>query len=191
MRFAGIDIASENHVVAVVDVEGQVLVKATSFKEDAGGYQRLLELLGPPEGCLVAMEATGHYWQNLFAFLAAEGFQVALLNPLRTHHFAAEDLRRAKTDAIDAVGIARFAQQKRPAVTALPDEATLELREMVRLRDRMMQDLGDRVRQLHRSSYQLQQWGERQLYPGDAGCRRSSRRGPEYNWRTGRRRQPL
>jgi len=60
-------------------------------------------------------------------------------------------MARAKTDAIDAVGIARFAQQKRPAVTPLPDEATLELRELVHLRDRMVQDMGDRVRQLHRT----------------------------------------
>ena len=52
MRFAGIDIASENHVVAVVDVDGQVVVKATGFKEDAAGYARLLALLGSPEGCL-------------------------------------------------------------------------------------------------------------------------------------------
>jgi len=138
-------------VVAVVDENGKVSIKATSFAEDADGYAKLRKVLGSPGEALCALEATGHYWQNLFAFLAAEGFAVALLNPLRTHHFAAEDLRRAKTDAIDAVAIARFAQQKRPGVTALPDEATLELREMVRLRDRMMQDQGDRVRQLHRT----------------------------------------
>lgn len=151
MRFIGIDIGAESHVVAVVDEAGGVLVKSTPFSEDAEGYAKLRALLGSPEETLCAMEATGHYWQNLFAFLAAEGFQVALLNPLRTHRFAGEDLRRAKTDAIDAVGIARFAQQKRPVVTPLPDEATLELRELVRLRDRMVQDMGDRVRQLHRT----------------------------------------
>ena len=151
MRFIGVDIGADTHVVAAVDDGGKILVKPTSFAEDADGYAKLRKILGSPGDALCALEATGHYWQNLFAFLAAEGFQVALLNPLRTHHFAAEDLRRAKTDAIDAVGIARFAQQKRPAVTALPDEATLELRELVRLRDRMVQDLGDRVRQLHRT----------------------------------------
>jgi transposase len=150
MRFAGIDIASETHVVAVVDVEGKVLVKATEFVEDAGGYARLLELLGSPNDCKVAMEATGHYWQNVFAALASAGFEIALLNPLRTHRFAEEDLARTKTDAIDAVGIARFAQQKRPVPTRLPDSATQELRELVRLRDRVVQDLGDAVRRLHR-----------------------------------------
>jgi transposase len=150
MRFAGIDIAAEEHVVAVVGESGAVEVKATPFGEDAAGYQSLLELLGAPEDCLVAMEATGHYWQNVFAVLAANGFAVALLNPLRTRRFAQADLQRTKTDAIDAVSIARFAQVKCPAVTRIPDEVTQELRELVRFRDRLLQDMGDRVRQLHR-----------------------------------------
>lgn len=150
MRFAGIDIASEQHVVAVVDERSEVLVKPKTFGEDAEGYQKLMELLGKPEELLVTMEATGHYWKNLFAALVAAGYTVALVNPLRTHRFAGEDLERTKTDAIDALGISRFAAQKRPVPTRLPDSATEELRELVRLRDRFVQDFGDRVRQLHR-----------------------------------------
>jgi transposase len=150
MRFAGIDIASEDHVVAVVDDEGTVVQKATSFAEDAAGYEKLVAVLGSATSCVVAMEATGHYWQNLFAALAARGFEVALINPIRTHRFAQEEMARTKTDAIDALGIARFAQQKRPPATSLPDEATQELRELVRLRDRVVQDLGDATRRLHR-----------------------------------------
>lgn len=151
MRFIGIDIGSEKHFVAMVDEAGKVLRKAMPFGEDAGGYAALKRVIGEPADALVAMEATGHYWQNLFTFLYAAGFSVALLNPYRTSRFAEEDMRRAKTDALDALGIARFAQQKRPAATQLPDAATLELRELVRLRDRLMQDLGDRTRQLHRA----------------------------------------
>jgi transposase len=150
MRFAGVDIASETHVVAVVGDNGEIAVKPTSFAEDAAGYRKLFALLGAPGDLLVAMEATGHYWKNLFAALAAAGFAVALINPLRTHRFAAEDLERTKTDAIDAVGIARFAAQKRPATTQLPNAVTEELRELVRLRERLLQDFGDRLRQLHR-----------------------------------------
>jgi transposase len=150
MRFAGIDIASETHVVAVVNADERVEVKSTPFTEDATGYQKVLDLLGTPGEVLIAMEATGHYWKNLFAVLAAAGHHIALLNPLRTHRFAAEELARTKTDAIDALGIARFAAQKRPPVTPLPDALTEELRELVRLRERLLQDLGDRVRQLHR-----------------------------------------
>jgi transposase len=110
----------------------------------------MLTLLGPATDTLVAMEATGHYWKNLFAVLVTQGFVVALLNPLRTHRFAAEELQRTKTDAIDALGIARFAAQKRPAASRLPDAATEELRERLRYRDRLSQDFGDRERQLHR-----------------------------------------
>lgn len=150
MRFAGIDVASEKHFVAVVDAASNELVKSKPFGEDAEGYEKLFELLGQPDGMLVAMEATGHYWKNLFVALAAKGFQVALLNPLRTNRFAAEDLQRTKTDAIDALGIARFAAQKKPEPSRLPDSVTEELRELVRLRQRLVQDFGDRTRQLHR-----------------------------------------
>jgi len=150
MRFVGIDIGADSHMVAVVDEAGGLLVKPTKIPEDADGYRRLLELLGESGNTLVAMEATGHYWKNLFAMLAGHGFVVALLNPLRTARFASEELARTKTDAIDALGIARFAAQKRPAPTRLPDGATEELRELVRLRDRLVQDFGDRLRQLHR-----------------------------------------
>jgi transposase len=150
MRFAGIDIASETHVIAVVDTDGTVLSKPTSFTEDAAGYEKVTRLLGTPGEVLVAMEATGHYWKNLFAVLAAAGHSVALINPLRTRRFADEDLARTKTDSIDALGIARFAAQKHPPPTRLPDPVTDELRELVRLRERLMHDFGDRLRQLHR-----------------------------------------
>jgi transposase len=96
------------------------------------------------------MEATGHYGKNLLITLVGWGFPVAVLNPLRTRRFAEEDLTRAKTDSIDALGIARFAALKRPSPTALLDAATEHLRELARLRDRLVQDSGDRQRQLHR-----------------------------------------
>jgi transposase len=150
MRYAGIDIASETHVLAIVAADGTVAVKPTAFAEDDSGYQNALTLLGTPGEVLVAMEATGHYWKNLFAVLAAAGHAVALLNPLRTHRFAGVDLQRTKTDAIDALAIARFAAQKRPPTTPLPDALAEELRELVQLRQRLLQDFGDRVRQLHR-----------------------------------------
>ena len=70
---------------------------------------------------------------------------------MRTRRFAEEELQRTKTDAIDALGIARFAAQKRPPATQLPDVATEELRELSRLRDRLQEDFASRLRQLHRA----------------------------------------
>jgi len=150
MRFAGIDVASQTHVIAIVDEARDVLVKPIPFTEDAAGYQKLFATLGMPDDILVALEATGHYGRNLLAAMHERNFRCCLLNPLRTRRFAQEDLARAKTDSIDALGIARFAVQKRPLPTPAVDAATDELRELVRLYDRVNQDLFDRVRQIHR-----------------------------------------
>ncbi len=46
--------------------------------------------------------------------------------------------------------IARFGAQKRRAATCLPEAAAAELRELVRLRTRLMQEVIDRINQLHR-----------------------------------------
>jgi transposase len=150
MRFFGVDIASEVHVVAAVGAEDEVLLKPTKVEETGAGHERLLELLGDKADALVIMEATGHYWQNVFARLAGAGFQVAVVNPLAVRRFGESQLTRAKTDAADALLIARFGRAHRPLAAAVPDEALMELREHMRLRDRWVQDLGDRVRQLHR-----------------------------------------
>lgn len=137
MRYARIDVGGERHMVAMVGEDGEVLCRSSPFDENASGYAHLFELLGSPEGCLLALEATGHYWRNLFVALVAKGYTVAVLNPLRTRRFAEEELQRAKTDAIDALGIARFAVQKRSPATQLPDVGTVELRELARLRKRL------------------------------------------------------
>jgi transposase len=70
---------------------------------------------------------------------------------LRTARFAEEELRRTKTNAIDALGIARFAQQKRPRAAHLPDVVTEELRELERLGERLVEEFAGRLRQLYRA----------------------------------------
>jgi len=54
MRFAGVDVASQTHVVAVITAASEILVKPTSFAEDAAGYERLFSLLDPPIDILPA-----------------------------------------------------------------------------------------------------------------------------------------
>lgn len=150
MRIYGIDIASKVHVIAGIDGDGDVLLKPTKVEETGAGHDELLRMLGETSDALIVMEATGHYWKNVFARLSAAGFAVAVVNPLAVRRFAESLLTRAKTDASDALLIARFGQAMRPRPAAVLDAQLEELREHVRLRDRWVQDLGDRVRQLHR-----------------------------------------
>ena len=147
--FAGIDIASERHMLARLDGSGAAIGKPIAITEDRDGYDAMLRALGQPP-VLVVMEATGHYWKNLFAVLASAGHEVALINPLAARRFQEANLERTKTDAVDAQGLARLGFEKRPAPTRLHDEAAEALRELVRHRDRLRQDFDDRVRQLHR-----------------------------------------
>jgi transposase len=149
LMFAGIDIASERHTLARLDDSGTSIGKPIAITEDREGYDVLLKALGAPP-VLVVMEATGHYWKNLFAILTAAGHEVTLLSPLVARRFQDSSLERTKTDAIDAHGLARLGFEKRPASTRLHDEAAESLRELVRHRDRLRQDFDDRVRQLHR-----------------------------------------
>jgi transposase len=62
----GIDVGAERHVGASVNAAQAVVLKPTGFTEDAAGYQHLLTLLGPATETLVAMEATGHCWRNVW-----------------------------------------------------------------------------------------------------------------------------
>jgi transposase len=153
-HFVGIDVGSEAHVLAAVDGRGDVVQRPVRLAEDAEGYARLdatLAAAGAPAATLVVCEATGHYWQNLVAHLWAGGWRVALVNPVRTARYAAEDLARTKTDALDALALARFAREKRPAPVPVTDAATRELTELARLRGRLLADFQDRLKQLHRA----------------------------------------
>ena len=62
--------------------------KPMQFANSAEGFGKCaayLEGLGAPaEEMLVGMEATGHYWLPLFSFLHAQGYDVVVINPIRT-----------------------------------------------------------------------------------------------------------
>ena len=117
MLVAGIDVGAEVHHVAVMDQFEAVVTKPTVFEENASGYEKLFALLACAgarggedlplatasaleQSTLVVMEATGHYWQNLFAALVAKGFGVALVNPLRTHQLRGRNWRGPKPIAL-------------------------------------------------------------------------------------------
>lgn len=88
------------------------------------------------------MEATGRYWVALFDFLAANGFEVAVINPIQTDAWRRVDtVRPAKTDGIDALLIADLLRCKRFEPSALGDEAPEELGQLARYRFELVQEL--------------------------------------------------
>lgn len=97
----------------------------------AQGVAELVGALGDPAGCLVVLEASGGYERTAHQALVAQGVPAAIVNPKRVRDFAKASGLLAKTDRVDARLIARYGAVMRPAATALPDPARLELREIL------------------------------------------------------------
>ena len=135
----GIDIAKREHVAAVVDQDGKLLVGSFKFSNTADGFAKLLVRLEQAgvtgENTLVGMEATGHYWIALFDFLCSQSYKVAVINPIQTNAFRrVETVRKVKTDAVDAVLIADLVRFKTFEPSAMADEATVGIRDLARFR---------------------------------------------------------
>ena len=94
---------------------------------DEAGLAALCEQLRTVRPTLVVMEATGGLETNLASSLAAAGVAVAVVNPRQVRDYAKACGRLAKTDRIDALILAAFAQAIRPQVRPLKDEQTQAL----------------------------------------------------------------
>src|ERR671916_471427 len=117
--------------------------------------QRRLRAAGvPPASTLVVLEATGNYWVALAVALHEAGYRVSVVNPRQAHHFAKAQLRRAKTDALDAQDLARLAAALQPAPWAPPPAVYHEVRQRLVARDGL---LAMRT-QARNQRYALLQW---------------------------------
>ena len=141
----GIDIAKRAHVAAAVDAGGREVFGPFRFNNTADGFAKLLARLAKagagPDGALVGMEATGHYWIALFDFLCSHGWKVAVINPIQTDAFRrVETVRKLKTDASDALLIADLVRYKAFEPSAMADEATAGIRDLARFRMSLVQE---------------------------------------------------
>ncbi|WP_417413542.1 IS110 family transposase [Hoeflea sp.] len=105
----------------------------------AAGLSELIDRLKPLSVDLVAIEATGGFETIASASLASAGLPVVIVNPAQIRHFARALGKHAKTDPIDAMVIARFAQATKPEVRPLDDEATQLLSALVTRRRQIIE----------------------------------------------------
>lgn len=139
MHYIGIDIAKRRHFAAVRGDDGKAVGCAHQFANDLEGFEGLLRYLGQagvsPDDSIAVMEATGHYWMALYAFLVDHGYDVAVVNPVLISAFRKSDtLRKTKTDKVDALLIAKFAHEKRPSTSPASIEASDGLKQLARYR---------------------------------------------------------
>ncbi len=89
---------------------------------DDAGIDTLVSRLLEESPVMVILEATGGFERAVVGALAAAGLAVAVVNPRQVRDFARATGRLAKTDALDAGVLARFAEAIQPTPKALPDE---------------------------------------------------------------------
>jgi transposase len=124
--FIGIDVAKDR-----LDVHVRPSDEAFTVARDSEGLARLMERLRPLDTYLVVVEATGGFEQTLAAALVAEGLPLAVVNPRQIRDFARATGQLAKTDALDAKAIARFAEAIKPEPRPVPDDQARALGELV------------------------------------------------------------
>jgi len=134
--YVGIDVAKATLDVAVAPPAERWTLAYTE-REMAGLVTRLTALAP----ALVVLEATGGLEGPLVGALAAAGLPVVGVNPRQIRDFAKATGTLAKTDALDATVLARFAATVRPTPRPLPDAATQTLAALVTRRRQLVEML--------------------------------------------------
>lgn len=133
----GIDVSKADFHACLI--QGQRRVRST-FPNAPAGYRQLQRWLRNRHSAEVhaCMEATGAYWLGLATALYNGGARVSVVNPSQTVFFARSQLRRTKTDAVDAEMIAEFCAQRVPEPWVPPAKEILELRGLLTYRESLV-----------------------------------------------------
>lgn len=152
MLYLGIDVGKFSHSLCLLDQAGEKRVFQIS--SDKQGFEKLEQLVREKlkdNELLIGMEATGHYFLNIYDFLLRLGISkdnLVLLNPLQVKAFRNTNLRGAKSDDIDATRIAvllRFGDFQRCNVAI---DKLINLRQLTRLRSELVALNGDIKRKI-------------------------------------------
>jgi transposase len=130
--FCGIDVSAKTLAVAVQREDQEGLLQK-QFANSSSGHQQLMGwLFKHGDRARVSLEATGMYSLEVaLALDAADGIEVAVLNPKMVNRFA-QTLRRSKTDQADAAALAEYSRRMEFIAWQRPNRSVLELRTLSR-----------------------------------------------------------
>ena len=139
MVYIGIDIAKFKHFASVVSSDGKVIVKPFLFENSRQGFMKLLEEIENFQDCLIGLESTGHYAENLIQFLYERNYSVALINPIQTDSLRDSNIRKTKTDKVDTMLIVQCLMLKKYSIISSKNIDLIKLRRLSRFRLEMVQ----------------------------------------------------
>jgi len=138
MIYAGIDIAKQKHFAAVMTADGEVLISPFSFTNDSEGFKLFLSKLKTlaKENLLIGLESTAHYGENLICYLFDLGYRIAVINPIQTATLRKTNIRRTKTDKVDALLIAKSLIVSKHRLFTKTDIDSFRLKSLCRFREK-------------------------------------------------------
>ena len=129
MTYVGMDVAKASLQVCVLsEAKGQ----QRRFENKRSGWKGLTKWLKQWDEVWVRLEATGTYGDEVSEWLYRAGYRVSVVNPGRIKAYADSQLKRHKTDVIDAEVIADFGRTQQPPLWTPPSAEERELRALVR-----------------------------------------------------------
>jgi len=147
MFYVGIDIAKKNHEASIIDLNGKPLDKSISFSNSEAGCNKLIAMFenfeADTSNIIIGMEATGHYWVNLYSYLIDLGFTVYVINPIQSDAFRKMYIRQTKNDSKDSFVIAQIMRFGEFSSTSLADEDIMALRQLSRYRLALVDECSD------------------------------------------------
>lgn len=144
--YVGIDVAQAQFDVAVRPTGEQW--SAPNQDEAIALLVSRLQGLSP---ALVVLEASGGLEVPVVAALAEAGLPVAVVNPRQVRDFARATGKLAKTDRLDAVVLAHFAQAVHPTPRPLPDAQVEALSALLSRRRQVVGMLTAEKNRFHRA----------------------------------------
>lgn len=121
------------------------------------GMVRLVRTLAGLARPHLVCEATGTYTRLMARVLGQQNIPISRINPRRVRDLARADGRLAKTDAIDAALILRFARLMQPEADAPYDPRAIEMADLVRRRRQMVDMLAmEKQRREHPEAERVQ-----------------------------------
>jgi len=149
MISVGIDVGKHSHEICLMDPEGHQIGKFFRFQHSRQGMIALVELLRQqPEPCIIALEATGHYWLAIYHHLLQEGFKLVTINPIQSHAYRRSTIRKVKNDRRDAWVIADLLRIGRVRPSYVPGADIQPLRDLTRFRAELIDQIGDAKRRI-------------------------------------------
>ena len=142
---AGIDVSKRFSDMCILSPDNKVFAREKIY-HDQVSMERAAVILANAESefdgkPVLVMESTSHYHLILHQFFTGLGYEVIVINPLQSSSMKDFEIRKKKTDTVDAYKLAILYRTRILRPSQIPRDAVRSLRLMCRERSELLKDV--------------------------------------------------